>query len=104
MLSCLTFSVVKPSASFWNELSSFMDSRGEIYNGDNRSLVGIGRELGLNEQMVQQVQRDTTKPDQVAMKVWRKICPSHTDRLFVGSIIKVPSSTIDNIYGKSRIS
>lgn len=76
-----------------------MESHGDTYQGDGRSIAQIGRELGLTDQMIQSVQRDTDKPDKVAMNVWRRLCPTIDDKLFVRSIKRVPESTLDNIYG-----
>jgi hypothetical protein len=91
---------VKPRAAFWSELELFTNTNRDVYKGDGRTLHEIGTELGLNELSMQQVQQDAGKPDKVAMNIWRKLCPTHSDRLFVESITNVPSSTINNIYGK----
>ncbi len=91
---------MKPRAAFWSELELFMNTNHDTYKGDGRTLHEIGSELGLSELSMQQVQQDAEKPDKVAMNIWRKLCPTHSDRLFVGSIKNVPLSTLNNIYGK----
>ncbi|CAF2798408.1 unnamed protein product [Rotaria sp. Silwood2] len=92
--------ILRPRASFWSELSIFMESHGDSYQGDGRTIHQIGRALGLTDHMIQYVQRDTDKPDKVAMNIWRKLCPTIDDKVFVQSIKKVPISTLHNIYGK----
>ncbi|CAF3985921.1 unnamed protein product [Rotaria sp. Silwood1] len=72
--------ILKPRTSFWNELSIFMESHGDSYQGDSRTIHEIGRELGLTDNMIQYVQRDTDKPDKVAMNIWRKLCPTIEDK------------------------
>ncbi|CAF1666678.1 unnamed protein product [Rotaria sp. Silwood1] len=96
--------ILKPRTSFWNELSIFMESHGDSYQGDSRTIHEIGRELGLTDNMIQYVQRDTDKPDKVAMNIWRKLCPTIEDKVFVRSIKRVPTSTLDNIYAFARLS
>jgi hypothetical protein len=78
-----------------------MDMHGNSYDGDGRTIGEIGSALGLSSMAIQQVQQDADKPDKVAMNIWRKICPTRADRLYVGSIKNVPPSTIQNIYSKS---
>ena len=77
-----------------------MESHGDSYHGDGRTIHEIGRALGLTDHMIHYVQRDTDKPDKVAMNIWRKLCPTIEDKVFVRSIKKVPTSTLDNIYGR----
>ncbi|CAF1412989.1 unnamed protein product [Rotaria sp. Silwood1] len=81
-----------------------MESHGDSYQGDSRTIHEIGRELGLTDNMIQYVQRDTDKPDKVAMNIWRKLCPTIEDKVFVRSIKRVPTSTLDNIYAFARLS
>ncbi|CAM4985939.1 unnamed protein product, partial [Rotaria socialis] len=71
---------------------------------DGRTIHQIGRALGLTDHMIQYVQRDTDKPGKVAMNIWRKLCPTIDDKVFVKSIKKVPISTLDNIYAFARLS
>jgi hypothetical protein len=78
-----------------------MDSHGDAYKGDGRTIEAIGGALGLNQTGIQQVQQDADRPDKIAMNIWRMICPTRQDRVFVGSIKHVPKSTIENIYSKS---
>ena len=78
----------------------FMQSNEVKYQGDGRTLKDIGYELGLTDQMIEAVQRDADKPDKVSMNIWRRLCPTIEDKVFVGSIKRVPVSTLDNIYGK----
>ncbi|CAM4842198.1 unnamed protein product [Rotaria magnacalcarata] len=96
--------ILRPRASFWSELSIFMESHGDSYQGDGRTIHQIGRALGLTDHMIQYVQRDTDKPGKVAMNIWRKLCPTIDDKVFVKSIKKVPISTLDNIYAFARLS
>jgi len=93
--------LVKPSPSFFNELSLFMNSHDQSYQGDGRTIEEIGIELGLSPTSIHQVQQDAEKADKVAMNIWRKLCPTREDRIFLGSIKNVPRSTLENIYGKS---
>jgi len=81
-------------------MSVFMQSHDITYQGDGRTLGQIAGELGLTDQMIEAVQRDADKPDKIAMNIWRKLCPTVEDKVFVGSIKRVPVSTLDNIYGK----
>ncbi|CAF1395056.1 unnamed protein product [Rotaria magnacalcarata] len=81
-----------------------MESHGDSYQGDGRTIHQIGRALGLTDHMIQYVQRDTDKPGKVAMNIWRKLCPTIDDKVFVKSIKKVPISTLDNIYAFARLS
>jgi hypothetical protein len=78
-----------------------MDSHSDAYKGDGRIVEMIGDALGLNQMAIQQVQQEADRPDKVAMNIWRMICPTRQDRVFVGSIKHVPKSTIENIYSKS---
>jgi hypothetical protein len=96
----LVFFLGKPSATFWNELQLFINSRGDVYKGDGRTKEDVGTALGLNQIMMQQVQQDAEKPDKVAMNIWRKICSSRADQLYVGSILNVPATTLNDIYGR----
>ena len=91
---------MKPRASFWKELTLFMNSYNDLYRGDGRSLQEIGLALGFNEFMAQQVQQEADKPDKVAMNIWRKLCSTQEYRVFVGSIKNVPLSTLQNIHSK----
>ena len=100
-LTCTFAFLVKPRASFWEDMHLFMDSNDEDYKGDGRTLVEVADALGLNQAAIHQVQHDTDKPDKIAMNVWRKICPTRADQLYVGSIKNVPESTLQSIYGKS---
>ncbi|CAF3138035.1 unnamed protein product [Rotaria socialis] len=61
-------------------------------------------ELGLNPLILQQVQREADKADKVAMSIWRKLCPTRADQLYVNSIKNVPTSTLQNIYTLARLS
>jgi predicted transcriptional regulator len=81
-------------------MSALMQSHDIAYQGDGRTIAKIARELGLTDQMIEVVQRDADKPDKIAMNVWRKLCPTIEDKVFVRSIKRVPVSTLDNIYGK----
>ncbi|CAM4951785.1 unnamed protein product [Rotaria socialis] len=77
-----TTHMLKPRESFWNELNFFMDSCNNVY----------------------QVQREADKADKVAMSIWRKLCPTRADQLYVNSIKNVPTSTLQNIYTLARLS
>ena len=77
-----------------------MKSHGDSYQRDGRTIHEIGRALGLADHMIHYAQRDTDKPDKVAMNIWRKLCPTIEDKVFVRSIKKVPTSTLDNIYDR----
>lgn len=101
MFNLFLYFLVKPRASFWTELSLFIDSNGDAYKGDGRTIEVIGEALGLSQMAIQQVQQDADRPDKIAMNIWRVICPTRQDRVFVGSIKLVPPSTIQNIYSKS---
>lgn len=92
--------VAKPRASFWNELTTFMNSHCSTYTGDGRTLGQTARELRLTDQAVEAVQRDADKPDKIAMNIWRRLCPTIDDKIMVKLIKKVPKSTLENIYGK----
>jgi hypothetical protein len=46
------FFSVKPRTSFWNELSIFMESHGENYQGDGRTIHEVGHALGLTDPMI----------------------------------------------------
>ncbi|CAF1662541.1 unnamed protein product, partial [Adineta ricciae] len=96
--------ILKPRGSFWNELAIFMDSHTDLYMGDGRTIDQIGCELGLSDQTIQSVQRNADRPDKVAMNIWRRLCPTVDDRVFVQSIKRVPISTLENIYAFSRLS
>ena len=78
-----------------------MNANTDLFEGDGRTLNEIGKELGLNQIAIHQVQQDTDKPDKVVMNIWRKICPTRADRIYVKSITHVPLSTLQNIYGES---
>jgi hypothetical protein len=99
-ISFICLFLVKPSASFWNELTAFVMTHNDWYEGDGRSIQEVGAELGLTSALIQRVQQDAFKPDKIAMNVWRAICPTRAARLDVGSIKNVPPSTIRNIYSK----
>ncbi|CAF2262969.1 unnamed protein product, partial [Rotaria magnacalcarata] len=104
IITRISVATMRPRASFWSELSIFMESHGDSYQGEGRTIHQIGRALGLTDHMIQYVQRDTDKPDKVAMNIWRKLCPTIDDKVFVKSIKKVPISTLDNIYAFARLS
>ncbi|CAF3857902.1 unnamed protein product, partial [Rotaria sp. Silwood1] len=93
-----TTHMLKPRPAFWNELTVFMDSYSELFKGDGRTIAEIGAELGLNQAMIQHVQQDAEKPDKVAMNIWRTLCPTQADRVYVESIKCVPATTLQNIY------
>ncbi|CAF4506168.1 unnamed protein product, partial [Rotaria magnacalcarata] len=93
-----TTHMLKPRPAFWNEVNVFMNSYSELFTGDGRTIATIGTALCLNEVMIQQVQQNVDRPDKVAMNIWRKLCPTQADRLYVGSIKKVPATTLQNIY------
>ncbi|CAM4927945.1 unnamed protein product [Rotaria socialis] len=99
-----TTHMLKPRESFWNELNFFMDSCNNVYQGDGRTMDNIAGELGLNPLILQQVQREADKADKVAMNIWRKLCPTRADQLYVNSIKNVPTSTLQNIYTLARLS
>ncbi|CAF0972671.1 unnamed protein product [Adineta ricciae] len=96
--------MLKPRSNLWHELSLFMQIHGASYHGDGRTISDIGRDLGLSEQIIVASQRDTDKPDKVAMNVWRRLCPTVDDKVFVGSIKRVPVKTLENIYAFARLS
>ncbi|CAF2125349.1 unnamed protein product [Rotaria magnacalcarata] len=98
-----TTHMLKPRPAFWNEVNVFMNSYSELFTGDGRTIATIGTALCLNEVMIQQVQQNVDRPDKVAMNIWRKLCPTQADRLYVGSIKKVPATTLQNIYTFARL-
>ncbi|CAF4277805.1 unnamed protein product [Rotaria sp. Silwood2] len=95
--------MLKPRASLYNELRLFLDLNSDIYKGDGRTIEEIGSALGLSSMAIHQVQQDAEKPDKIAMNVWRKICPTQEDRIYVGTIKQVPKSTVQNIYMFARL-
>ncbi|CAF4035086.1 unnamed protein product [Rotaria sordida] len=98
-----TTHMLKPRPEFWNELAIFMNSNSEPFKGDGRTIAEIGAELGLNQATIQQVQQDAEKPDKVAMNIWRALCPTQADRLYVESVRYVPAKTLQNIYTFARL-
>ena len=78
-----------------------MQLNGTDFQGDGRTIPEVAAELGLSEQTIAAVQRDADRPDKIAMNVWRYLCPTIDDKLYVGSIKKIPVSTLQNIYGNS---
>ena len=72
---------MKPRASFWNELTIFMEAYTESFESKDQTIDKIGSELGLTETMIQEVQQGTETPDKVVMNIWRKLCPTEADRI-----------------------
>ncbi|CAF2862244.1 unnamed protein product [Rotaria sp. Silwood2] len=94
---------MKPRQAFWNELLLFMDSYSESFNGNGKTIEEIGSALSLSSAMIQEVQRDADRPDKVAMNIWRILCPTRADRLYVESIKNVPATTLQNIHIFARL-
>lgn len=92
---------MKPRPSFWNELNLFMESYAESYKCEGQAIEKLGRELGLDQAKIQAVRLDADKADKVAMNVWRMLCPTRSDRLYVESIKRVPTTTLEKIYSKT---
>lgn len=99
--NCFSFFFVKPRAALWSELNVFMNSYRSPFQGDGRTIDQIGKSLGLSPTTMHYVQQDANRPDKIAMNIWRKLCPSREHRIFVGSITRVPETTLQNIYSES---
>ncbi|UJR38913.1 hypothetical protein I4U23_031581 [Adineta vaga] len=87
-----------------NELFLFIESNENKYQNDNRTIEEVARELDLSDQTIEFVQRDAIRPDKVAMNVWRHLCPTVDDKVYVHSIKQVPMATLRNIYAFARLS